>query len=88
MPSISWQWKDWWSWFEQIEDDKRKTIALQELNGNGWLARLSPEYQAEVFRHAPEEILLSLKHFPKVVKVKTLEVLQKERDKQTRRIRR
>lgn len=88
MPSISWQWKDYWEYFNQIEEDKRKTVALQELNGNGWLARLSAELQAEVFRHAPEEILLSLKHFPKVVKVRTLEILQKERDKQTRRTRR
>lgn len=88
MPSITWTYKDYWHWFAQVEDDKRKAEALRELNGNGWLARLSAEYQAHVFQFAPEEILLSLKHFPQVIKRDTLVILQRELDKQTRRMKR
>ena len=86
MSSISWTWKDFWLWFEQIEDDKRKSLALAELNGNGWLAKLSADQQAHIFIHAPEEILLSLKHFPQVIKKDALLILQHERDKRNRRI--
>lgn len=85
MPPISWQYKDFWGWFIQIEDDKRKTAAMVELIGNGWLARLSAEAQAEIFRFAPDEILLNLKHIPKIVKRDALLILQREKDKQTRR---
>ena len=85
MPSISWQYKDFWEWFIQIEDDKRKTAAMIELIGNGWLARLSAEAQAHIFQYAPDEILLNLKHIPKIVKRDALLILQREKDKQTRR---
>ena len=88
MPSISWQWKDWWMWFEQVEEDKRKTAAMVELIGNGWLARLSAEAQAEIFRFAPDEILLNLKHIPKIVKRRTLEILEYERKRKDKRIKR
>jgi hypothetical protein len=87
MPTISWQYKDFWEWFIQIEDDKRKTVAMVELIGNGWLARLSAEAQAHIFQYAPDEILLNLKHIPKIVKRRTLEILEYERSKKDKRIR-
>lgn len=88
MSSISWTYKDFWTWFEQIEDDKIKTFALRELNDNGWLGRLSADQQAHIFKYAPEEILQSLKHFPQVIKSDTLLILDYERQKKLRRIKR
>ena len=88
MPSISWTYKDFWEWFIQIEEDKRKTAAMIELLGNDWLVRLSAEAQAEIFRFAPDEILLNLKHIPKIVKRRTLEILEYERNKKDKRIKR
>lgn len=88
MSSISWTYKEFWQWFGLIEEDKRKTEALRELNANDWLARLSADQQAHVFMYAPDEIVLSLKHFPKVIKYDTLLILQDARDKKNRRLKR
>lgn len=88
MPSITWTYKDYWDWYVQIEEDKRKTEAMVELIGNGWLARLSADQQAHIFQFAPDEILLNLKHIPKIVKRDTLLILEHERDKKYKKVKR
>lgn len=88
MPTISWQWPDYWDYFNQIEEDKRKTEALKELNGNGWLARLSADQQAHIFMCAPENVLMGLKHFPTVIKRDAILILEHERQKKRKRMKR
>ena len=79
MASITWEWVDYWAWLEQIEDDNVKAQAMREVNKDNWVARLSAKNQADVFRHAPEEVLLSLKHLPNIVKRDCLVILENER---------
>lgn len=72
MASLTWTWSDYWNWFRQIETKEEKTIAMRELIGDGWLANLSAQLQAEVMVDAPMEILKSMKFAPQIFKEDTI----------------
>ena len=75
--SVVWEWPDFWAWFNTLSsNDKAEALNLVGLSTMG---RLTPEQQADVFRKAPEVMLLNLKHLPMVHK-KTILILQAERD--------
>lgn len=88
MASIAWTWSDFWSWYEQIEEQDRKNLALKELNSGNWLKSLSSDSQAKVFMDAPMEIKLQLKQAPTVIRRETLLLLQAVEDKKNKKFKR
>ena len=81
MTSLTWTWKDYWSWYLQIETEEDKTIAIRELLKDRWLANLSVDLQVEVMQHAPMEILIHMKSAPHIFKLETIQRIQARLDK-------
>lgn len=72
MASLTWTWTQYWDWYRQRETKEEKTIAMKELVGDGWLANLSAQIQAEVMVDAPMEILQAMKYAPNIFKEDTI----------------
>ena len=70
--SLRWSWKDYWEWFEQLQEDEIKVMAMVELLGDGWMKGLSPNTQIEVMKFAPREILDCLYQMPETFKPETI----------------
>jgi len=81
--SVTWEWRHFWGWWSTLSSEKKSEaldlIRIQEFNS------LPPEEQAEIFRPAPEEVLLNLKHMPMVHR-ETILILQEERDERDRKM--
>lgn len=77
--SLKWSWKDFWGWYEQLETDQERSVALHELIRDNWMPSLTPDTQAEVMLHAPENIIRVMKNFPHIFKLQTIEILARKR---------
>jgi len=88
MTSISWQWEDYWDWYDQIEEQERQFDALRELHRDGWVERLSAESQAKVFMNAPIEFKQQMKNYPRLYKREAIILLQLAEDKKNRKFKR
>lgn len=90
MTSIAWSWEEYWSWYEQIEEQERKFDSLRELYGkNGeFIKCLSAESQFKVFLHAPLELKQTMKQFPNLYKREAILMLQMDLDKKNKIARR
>lgn len=90
MTSITWDWKDFWEWYEQIEEQERKYDALREVYGRNaeYIKFLSAESQFKVFCHAPLEIKQQMKNFPQVYKREAILMLEMDLNKKMKKIRR
>ncbi len=53
--SLTWQWSDFWDWFEQ-SDTVSKRMAWSELVKDNWLGNASANVQWEVLRDAPMDV--------------------------------
>jgi len=81
MASLTWKWRDYWAWFNQIERSEDKAAAMKELIKDGWIKNLSAEIQAEVMQDAPLEILQAMKSLPNIFKTDAIMIIQHQLDK-------
>jgi hypothetical protein len=80
---LTFSYKDFWMWHAQVSEEQ-KAHAWQELIKDDWLANLPVELQVEVLRHAPIELLTSMKYFPDIFKYETIVILDKELQKKNK----
>lgn len=88
MTSISWDWKSYWEWFEQIEEQERQFDALREIHRDDWVKRLSAENQAKVFLYAPMDFKMQMKNYPSLYKREAILILQMEENKRNKKFKR
>ena len=77
--SLKWTWKDFWGWYEQLETDEERSVALNELIRENWMPSLTADTQAEVMLHAPENIIQVMPKFPHIFKMQAILILRRKR---------
>ena len=81
--SVQWGWDDLWSFFV-LESDDHKSLILKQINEGNWIGRLTPDYQAQVFKSAPHDIKSNLHKLPMIHR-ETLELLNLVKKEKRRR---
>lgn len=87
MTSITWIWKDFWRWYEQVEDIEIQFDALRQIHTQFNIPKLSAEAQADLFLHAPLEFKQEMKNFPKLYKREAILILEMDLNKKSKAIR-